>query len=169
MSTSGTIGIFIWNIQLDVTKYFFVKFYFLVKEPSVPEVDSFSNWSIWWRDITFHLLQFLLKKKTKSLFHWPFCVHAQTLLFNPVKPFSSRGQGFNFQDIDLMIDCWVSCFRIKPHNNEALKVCLLLSSPPASILSSLVHCWSKSHDFIFRCQSWQCRKISSKKWDFYFS
>lgn len=23
-----------------------------------------------------------------------------------------------------MIDCFVSCFRIKPHNNEALKVCL---------------------------------------------
>lgn len=28
-----------------------------------------------------------------------------------------------------MIDCFVSCFRIKPHNNEALKVCLNLNSP----------------------------------------
>lgn len=64
----------------------------------------------------------------------------KTLLFNPVKPFS-RGQGFSFQDIDLMIDCLVSCFRIKPHNNEALKVCLLLTSPPAYhfvIVSSLL-------------------------------
>ncbi|XP_055698239.1 neurofibromin isoform X6 [Phlebotomus papatasi] len=64
----------------------------------------------------------------------------KALLFNPSKPFS-RGQGYNFQDIDLMIDCWVSCFRIKPHNNEALKVCLSLSSPPAYhfvIVSSLL-------------------------------
>ncbi|XP_055612148.1 neurofibromin isoform X5 [Uranotaenia lowii] len=64
----------------------------------------------------------------------------KALLFNPAKPFS-RGQGYNFQDIDLMIDCWVSCFRIKPHNNEALKVCLSLNSPPAYhfvIVSSLL-------------------------------
>ncbi|XP_055848107.1 neurofibromin isoform X2 [Episyrphus balteatus] len=54
----------------------------------------------------------------------------KALLFNPVKPFS-RGQGYNFADIELMIDCWVSCFRINPHNIEALKVCLNLSSPPA--------------------------------------
>lgn len=50
------------------------------------------------------------------------------LLFNPVKPFS-RGANYTYQDIDLMIDCFVSCFRIKPHNNEALKVCLNLSYP----------------------------------------
>lgn len=64
----------------------------------------------------------------------------KALLFNPAKPFS-RGQGYNNQDIDLMIDCWVSCFRIKPHNNEALKVCLSLTSPPAYhyvIVSSLL-------------------------------
>lgn len=29
----------------------------------------------------------------------------------------------------MMIDCFVSCFRIKPHNNEALKVCLNLNLP----------------------------------------
>lgn len=52
----------------------------------------------------------------------------QSLLFNPTKPFS-RGQNYLYQDMDLMIDCFVSCFRIKPHNNEALKVCLNLSSP----------------------------------------
>ncbi|XP_012282166.1 neurofibromin isoform X3 [Orussus abietinus] len=50
------------------------------------------------------------------------------LLFNPCKPFS-RGQSYVAQDTDLMIDCFVSCFRIKPHNNEVLKVCLNLNSP----------------------------------------
>ncbi|XP_015607506.1 neurofibromin isoform X2 [Cephus cinctus] len=50
------------------------------------------------------------------------------LLFNPCKPFS-RGQNYIVQDIDLMIDCFVSCFRIKPHNNEVLKVCLNLNFP----------------------------------------
>ncbi|EDW66990.2 uncharacterized protein Dvir_GJ23901 [Drosophila virilis] len=54
----------------------------------------------------------------------------KALLFNPLKPFS-RGQGYNYADIELMIDCWVSCFRISPHNIEALKVCLNLSSPQA--------------------------------------
>ncbi|KAF4521106.1 hypothetical protein B566_EDAN009061 [Ephemera danica] len=39
-------------------------------------------------------------------------------------------KSFVGHDIDLMIDCFVSCFRIKPHNNEALKVCLNPSSPP---------------------------------------
>lgn len=52
------------------------------------------------------------------------------LLFNPLKPFS-RGQGYNYADIELMIDCWVSCFRINPHNIEALKICLNLNSPQA--------------------------------------
>lgn len=52
----------------------------------------------------------------------------KSLLFNPSKPFS-RGQSYASQDMDLMIDCFVSCFRIKPHNNEAFKVCLSLSSP----------------------------------------
>lgn len=50
------------------------------------------------------------------------------LLFNPGKVFS-RGQSFVAQDIDLMIDCFVSFFRIKPHNNEVLKVCLNLNYP----------------------------------------
>ncbi|CAH0561866.1 unnamed protein product [Brassicogethes aeneus] len=52
----------------------------------------------------------------------------KSLLFNPGKPFS-RGQSFIYHDMDLMIDCFVSVFRIKPHNNEALKVCLNLNSP----------------------------------------
>ncbi|XP_078047800.1 neurofibromin 1 [Augochlora pura] len=50
------------------------------------------------------------------------------LLFSPGRLFS-RGHSYVAQDIDLMIDCFVSCFRIKPHNNEVLKVCLNLSFP----------------------------------------
>ncbi|KAI5706129.1 hypothetical protein M8J75_005102 [Diaphorina citri] len=41
-------------------------------------------------------------------------------LFTPHKPFS-RGANYLNQDMDLMIECFVSGFRIKPHNNEALK------------------------------------------------
>uniref|UniRef100_A0A8C1JRQ2 Neurofibromin n=1 Tax=Cyprinus carpio TaxID=7962 RepID=A0A8C1JRQ2_CYPCA len=51
------------------------------------------------------------------------------LLFNPAKPFS-RGAGSQSADLDLMIDCFVSCFRINPHNNQQFKVCLAPSSPP---------------------------------------
>lgn len=50
------------------------------------------------------------------------------LLFNPCKLFS-RGQNYSAQDVDLMIDCFVSCFRIKPHNNELFKVCLNINYP----------------------------------------
>lgn len=56
----------------------------------------------------------------------------QALLFNPPpnsKPFS-RGTGIIGQDLDLYIDCFVSCFRITPHNNDVLKVCLNPHSPP---------------------------------------
>ncbi|CAG2240905.1 Neurofibromin [Mytilus edulis] len=52
------------------------------------------------------------------------------LLFNPppnTKPFS-RGQ--SIVDLDLYNDCFVSCFRITPHNNDVLKVCLHPNSPP---------------------------------------
>lgn len=42
-----------------------------------------------------------------------------SLLFNPSKQFS-RGQNYIAQDVDLMIDCFVSCFRIKPNNNKVL-------------------------------------------------
>lgn len=51
-----------------------------------------------------------------------------TLLFNQCKPFS-RSQSTIIQDIDLMIDCFVSCFRIKPHNDDIIKICLNLNSP----------------------------------------
>uniref|UniRef100_A0AAY5LD07 Neurofibromin n=1 Tax=Esox lucius TaxID=8010 RepID=A0AAY5LD07_ESOLU len=55
-------------------------------------------------------------------------VDLKTLLFNPSKPFS-RGAGSQNADVDLMIDCFVSCFRINPHNNQHFKVCLASSSP----------------------------------------
>ncbi|XP_053097469.1 neurofibromin isoform X2 [Pangasianodon hypophthalmus] len=55
-------------------------------------------------------------------------VDLKTLLFNPAKPFS-RGAGCQSADVDLMIDCFVSCFRINPHNNQQFKVCLASSSP----------------------------------------
>jgi len=50
------------------------------------------------------------------------------LLFNPSKPFS-RGQNYTSQDIDLMIDSFVSSFRINPHNNEVFKFCLNVNYP----------------------------------------
>ncbi|XP_022666414.1 neurofibromin-like isoform X2 [Varroa destructor] len=47
------------------------------------------------------------------------------LLFNPAKPFvRTSSQSAMWADVELMIDCFVSCFRINPHNNEATKVCL---------------------------------------------
>ncbi|RXN07553.1 neurofibromin isoform X2 [Labeo rohita] len=51
------------------------------------------------------------------------------LLFNPTKPFS-RGAGCQSADVDLMIDCFVSCYRINPRNNQHFKVCLASTSPP---------------------------------------
>lgn len=67
------------------------------------------------------------KKKEAYLFSLNF----QNLLFTPPpsKTFS-RGQGIVGQDLDLYIDCFVSCFRITPHNNDVLKICLNPHSPP---------------------------------------
>ncbi|XP_050410069.1 neurofibromin isoform X2 [Patella vulgata] len=56
----------------------------------------------------------------------------KTLLFNPPpnsKPFT-KSQSLVGQDYDLYIDCFVSCFRITPHNNDVLKVCINGNSPP---------------------------------------
>uniref|UniRef100_A0A3P8SCM2 Neurofibromin 1 n=1 Tax=Amphiprion percula TaxID=161767 RepID=A0A3P8SCM2_AMPPE len=52
----------------------------------------------------------------------------KALLFNPAKPFW-RGTGSQNADVELMMDCFVSCFRINPHNNQHFKVCLASSSP----------------------------------------
>lgn len=71
--------------------------------------------------------QWCFKKKKAYLFSLNF----QNLLFTPPpsKTFS-RGQGIVGQDLDLYIDCFVSCFRITPHNNDVLKICLNPHSPP---------------------------------------
>ncbi|XP_064619782.1 neurofibromin-like isoform X5 [Lineus longissimus] len=51
----------------------------------------------------------------------------KNLLFNPQRPLS-KGPNVN-SDVELMIDCFVSCFRIAPHNTDLLKVCLNQASP----------------------------------------
>jgi len=53
-------------------------------------------------------------------------VDLRNLLFNPNKLFV-RNQ--NQQDIELMIDCFISLFRISTHNNDLLKICLNQNSP----------------------------------------
>ena len=50
------------------------------------------------------------------------------ILFNPVKPFSRGGSDKTSQDIDLMIEFFLACVRLNPHNNEVLKICLNLNS-----------------------------------------
>ncbi|XP_028855597.1 neurofibromin isoform X3 [Denticeps clupeoides] len=71
----------------------------------------------------------------------------KALLFNPTKPFS-RGTGSQSADVDLMIDCFVSCFRINPHNNQHFKVCLAAASPPTfhfALVNSLHRIITNSH------------------------
>lgn len=50
------------------------------------------------------------------------------LLFKADKPFS-RGTPFSSQDIELLIDFFLANFRLNPHNNDTLKVCLNTNSP----------------------------------------
>ena len=52
----------------------------------------------------------------------------QGLLFSTTKPFS-RGPSHQIADVELLIDGFVALFRISPHNNDILKVCLSLQSP----------------------------------------
>lgn len=47
----------------------------------------------------------------------------KSLMFNSNKPFA-RNQATITQDAEFMTDCFVSLFRITPHNNEIIKVCL---------------------------------------------
>ncbi|CAD5126032.1 DgyrCDS14209 [Dimorphilus gyrociliatus] len=72
-----------------------------------------------------------IKDRTNVLFHLVQSVLSdlKVLLFNPGKPFS-RGQSLASQDVDLMVDCFLSCFRINPHNNDLLKVCLQTHAVP---------------------------------------
>ncbi|XP_061381532.1 neurofibromin isoform X2 [Danaus plexippus] len=48
------------------------------------------------------------------------------LLFNPSKPYSRSPPGC--YELELLSDCFVSLFRIMPHSNDALKVCLNLNT-----------------------------------------
>ena len=43
----------------------------------------------------------------------------QAVLFNPSRPFRNPTTR---DDVELMIDCFVSFYRITPHSNEVLKV-----------------------------------------------
>ncbi|CAJ0932522.1 unnamed protein product [Ranitomeya imitator] len=77
------------------------------------KASTYVNWED--NSVIFHLVQSLV-------------IDLKNLLFNPSKPFS-RGAGNQNADVDLMIDCLVSCFRINPHNNQHFKhipVCHLL-------------------------------------------
>eukprot|EP00079_Xenopus_tropicalis_P033329 XP_017947100.1 PREDICTED: neurofibromin isoform X4 [Xenopus tropicalis] len=77
------------------------------------KASTYINWED--NSVIFHLVQSLV-------------IDLKNLLFNPSKPFS-RGAVSQNADLDLMIDCLVSCFRINPHNNQHFKTCLAQSSP----------------------------------------
>ncbi|OCT92368.1 hypothetical protein XELAEV_18015426mg [Xenopus laevis] len=77
------------------------------------KASTYINWED--NSVIFHLVQSLV-------------MDLKNLLFNPSKPFS-RGTVSQNADLDLMIDCLVSCFRINPHNNQHFKTCLAQSSP----------------------------------------
>ncbi|XP_074869411.1 neurofibromin isoform X9 [Carettochelys insculpta] len=92
----------------------------------------------------------------------------KTLLFNPSKPFSRGNQN---ADIDLMIDCLVSCFRISPQNNPYLKICLAQNTPSTFqyvlvnslhriITNSAVDWWPKI-DAVY-CHSVELRSLFSE-------
>ncbi|XP_040192600.1 neurofibromin isoform X2 [Rana temporaria] len=77
------------------------------------KASTYVNWED--NSVIFHLVQSLV-------------IDLKNLLFNPSKPFS-RGATNQNADVDLMIDCLVSCFRINPQNNQHFKICLAQSSP----------------------------------------
>ncbi|XP_049883616.1 neurofibromin isoform X3 [Pectinophora gossypiella] len=52
----------------------------------------------------------------------------KSLLFNPSKSYIRGNLTSGYSELDLMTDCFVSLFRIMPHNNDALKVCLNLNT-----------------------------------------
>jgi len=72
------------------------------------------------------------------------------LLFNPSKPFSRGNQN---ADVDLMIDCLVSCFRINPHNNQHFKVRTLLTGKSFS-----TYCWWPVSHKSYASSSWKLIK-----------
>ncbi|XP_048487858.1 neurofibromin [Plutella xylostella] len=51
----------------------------------------------------------------------------KSLLFNPAKCYMRGNVISGYSELELMTDCFVALFRIMPHNNDALKVCLNLN------------------------------------------
>ncbi|GBP42984.1 Neurofibromin [Eumeta japonica] len=77
---------------------------------------------------------------------------SEYLLFNPAKSYVRGNLISGYSEFDLMTDCFVSLFRIMPHNNDALKVCLNLNSHISyhyvivnSLLSMAEAVWSCFH------------------------
>ena len=60
--------------------------------------------------------------------HFCFYISLQALLFNVSKPFSVGSGGF-FTTEELMVDCFVSSFRINYRNNQHFDICLQPNSP----------------------------------------
>ncbi|XP_047542622.1 neurofibromin isoform X1 [Vanessa atalanta] len=52
----------------------------------------------------------------------------KSLLFNPNKPYARGAPCPGYSELDLLTDCFVSLFRIMPHSNDTLKVCLNLTT-----------------------------------------
>uniref|UniRef100_A0A8C5N5E9 Neurofibromin n=1 Tax=Leptobrachium leishanense TaxID=445787 RepID=A0A8C5N5E9_9ANUR len=98
------------------------------------KASTYINWED--NSVIFHLVQ-------------SFVIDLKNLLFNPIKPFS-RGAGSQNADVDLMIDCLVSCFRINPQNNQHFKVTILRLNTLTkyfmlmfSVLQSALDWWPK--------------------------
>ncbi|XP_061727749.1 neurofibromin [Cydia pomonella] len=52
----------------------------------------------------------------------------KSLLFNPSKSYVRGNLISGYSELDLMTDCFVSLFRIMPHTNDMIKVCLNLNT-----------------------------------------
>ena len=73
------------------------------------------------------ILEFWKDKRQSASLMRPSCLF-QGLLFNVSKPFS-LGSGSLVTTEDLMVDCFVSSFRINYRNNQHFDMCLQPSSP----------------------------------------
>ena len=79
------------------------------------------------------ILKFVIQLNSiwlKIIYFLNFCFHIslQALLFNVSKPFSVGSGGF-FTTEELMVDCFVSSFRINYRNNQHFDICLQPNSP----------------------------------------
>lgn len=80
-----------------------------------------------WNFGNFGILEFWKDKRQSASLMRPSCLF-QGLLFNVSKPFS-LGSGSLVTTEDLMVDCFVSSFRINYRNNQHFDMCLQPSSP----------------------------------------